>query len=209
MVALRLRHPNIVTVMGTSVDPPTRNLLLVTALLERGTLYDLLHNDTVSLSIISFKRSVSSIDQATCPLTHAPDIVLMCSFAHSPTHSPTNLLTHLLARSLNHSLKTCNKSNYTSNHPCIPYLFIQIYDRHIQTCLFAFPSNFVAGMSESLHSRHVLVHCRTQLASTAVHRLLAGCLREPSLFAPTSQCMPAAEHCLLLTMHSLLRTPCS
>ena len=50
MVALRLRHPNIVTVMGTSVDPPTRSLLLVTALLERGTLYDLLHNDTVSLS---------------------------------------------------------------------------------------------------------------------------------------------------------------
>ena len=48
VVALRLRHPNIVTVMGTSVDPPTRDLLLVTALLERGTLYDLLHNDTVS-----------------------------------------------------------------------------------------------------------------------------------------------------------------
>lgn len=53
VVALRLRHPNIVTVMGTSVDPPTRNLLLVTALLERGTLYDLLHNDTVSLPTTS------------------------------------------------------------------------------------------------------------------------------------------------------------
>ena len=48
LVALRLRHPNIETVIGTSVDPPTRDLLLVTALLERGTLYDLLHNDTVS-----------------------------------------------------------------------------------------------------------------------------------------------------------------
>lgn len=48
LVALRLRHPNIVTVMGTSVDPHTRDLLLVTAQLERGTLYDLLHNDTVS-----------------------------------------------------------------------------------------------------------------------------------------------------------------
>ena len=47
-VALRLRHPHIVTVMGTSVDPPTKDLLLITALLERGTLYDLLHNDTVS-----------------------------------------------------------------------------------------------------------------------------------------------------------------
>ena len=48
LVALGLRHPNIVTVMGTSVDPHTRDLVLVTALLERGTLYDLLHNDTVS-----------------------------------------------------------------------------------------------------------------------------------------------------------------
>lgn len=48
VIALQLRHPNIVTVMGTSVDPHTRDLLLVTALLERGTLYDLLHNDTVS-----------------------------------------------------------------------------------------------------------------------------------------------------------------
>ena len=51
-VALRLRHPNIVTVMGTSVDPPTKDLLLVTALLERGTLYDLLHNDTVSFFLL-------------------------------------------------------------------------------------------------------------------------------------------------------------
>ena len=56
VVALRLRHPNIVTVMGTSVDPPTKDLLLVTALLERGTLYDLLHNDTVSFILL---RAVS------------------------------------------------------------------------------------------------------------------------------------------------------
>ena len=27
IVALRLRHPHIVTVMGTSVDPPTKDLL--------------------------------------------------------------------------------------------------------------------------------------------------------------------------------------
>lgn len=51
IIALRLRHPHIVTVMGTSVDPPTKDLLLITALLERGTLYDLLHNDTVSLPL--------------------------------------------------------------------------------------------------------------------------------------------------------------
>ncbi|DBA92675.1 TPA: hypothetical protein ACH3X1_002887 [Trebouxia sp. C0004] len=61
VVALRLRHPHIVTVMGTSVDPPTKDLLLVTALLQRGTLYDLLHNDTVMLDnemIVSMLRHV-------------------------------------------------------------------------------------------------------------------------------------------------------
>ena len=65
MVALRLRHPNIVTVMGTSVDPPTKDLLLVTALLERGTLYDLLHNDTVSFFLL---RTVTKV---ICQLLHS------------------------------------------------------------------------------------------------------------------------------------------
>ena len=60
VVALRLRHPNIVTVMGTSVDPPTRALLLVTALLERGTLYDLLHNDTVSLPGLALSATLAA-----------------------------------------------------------------------------------------------------------------------------------------------------
>lgn len=69
VVALRLRHPNIVTVMGTSVDPPTRNLLLVTALLERGTLYDLLHNDTVSLPTMSCKLATSSDNVLTHTLS--------------------------------------------------------------------------------------------------------------------------------------------
>lgn len=57
LVALRLRHPNIVTVMGTSVDPPTKDLLLVTALLERGTVYDLLHNDTVRFFLTNMSVS--------------------------------------------------------------------------------------------------------------------------------------------------------
>ena len=42
---LQLRHPNLQTVMGTSIDPVTRDLLVVLAYLERGTLYDLLHNE--------------------------------------------------------------------------------------------------------------------------------------------------------------------
>lgn len=85
VVALRLRHPNIVTVMGTSVDPPTGNLLLVTALLERGTLYDLLHNDTVSPRFLcSLGRSLTCLTRLTHSLTpssiHAP--------VHASTHPP-------------------------------------------------------------------------------------------------------------------------
>ncbi len=78
VVALRLRHPNIVTVMGTSVDPPTKDLLLITALLERGTLYDLLHT-------VGFRFFCSNPNSffllPTCPTSSpssslVPDILL-------------------------------------------------------------------------------------------------------------------------------------
>ena len=153
-MALRLRHPNIVTVMGTSVDPPTRELLLVTAVLERGTLYDLLHNDTVSLPIVSHWSS------------HLPTYSLKtCSFAC--LHS----LTHLLARS--------SIQNKTNCPPTCPFNHLSIYTcaRHVAPQRLS-----LASLLASLWSGQVLVRCCTQSASAAVHALRARALPEPSLF---------------------------
>lgn len=134
VVALRLRHPNIVTVMGTSVDPPTGNLLLVTALLERGTLYDLLHNDTVSAFFLVFTPSPSlplmcllacslaSTEQSahtrTCEnqISHRNNHDRSRPFGHIRSPSLTRLLTHTPTHSLIHSL------TYSLTHPPVHLL---------------------------------------------------------------------------------------
>ena len=53
--------------MGTSIDPVTRDLLVVLAYLERGTLYDLLHNE-VGLTAQRKQRG----------LPVRPDLLLLC-----------------------------------------------------------------------------------------------------------------------------------
>lgn len=44
-----LRHPNIISVLGVSYEPGRSDILKVTAYMENGSLYEWLHNLTVSL----------------------------------------------------------------------------------------------------------------------------------------------------------------
>lgn len=45
----RLRHPHVVTVLGATYGPGVAEPLLVMELMDRGSLYDCLHNETVEL----------------------------------------------------------------------------------------------------------------------------------------------------------------
>ncbi|KAK9807738.1 hypothetical protein WJX72_007609 [[Myrmecia] bisecta] len=75
---VRLRHPNITTIMGACVDSSLRYPLLVMEYMDRGSLYDVLHNLTVpldgSLQIAILKDIASGVRHlhlAKPPVLHA------------------------------------------------------------------------------------------------------------------------------------------
>ena len=148
VVALRLRHPNIVTVMGSSVDPPTRNLLLVTALLERGTLYDLLHNETVSLSTLH-------------PLTHLLTV-------HSLMHSLAHALTYALAHAVRHFRVHHAQCNHPSIHPIThPSIHASTQSSHPSTRSIP-PAIYTYAILAQVSARYIQSHSVSRLACSGL-----------------------------------------
>lgn len=70
----RLRHPNVVTIMG-AVLPKSGEPMLVMEYMESGSLFHLIHNRSVDLDmplILDLLRDIASGESASPPLPHRP-----------------------------------------------------------------------------------------------------------------------------------------
>ena len=61
---MALRHPNILPVLGVSVEPESRSLCMVMAHMEKNTLSDLIHNETVEFDLEAILKIAQEIAAA-------------------------------------------------------------------------------------------------------------------------------------------------
>lgn len=61
---MALRHPNILPVLGVSVEPESRAVCMVMAHMEKSTLSDLVHNETVEFDLEAILKIAQEIAAA-------------------------------------------------------------------------------------------------------------------------------------------------
>lgn len=61
---MSLRHPNILPVLGASVEPESRAVCMVMAHMEKSTLSDLVHNETVEFDLEAILKIAQEIAAA-------------------------------------------------------------------------------------------------------------------------------------------------
>ena len=78
-----MRHPNILPVLGASIEPATQAVCMVMTYMEKNTLSDLLHNETVEFDLEAILKIAQEVAAAMSFVHQAKPALIYMSLTPS------------------------------------------------------------------------------------------------------------------------------